>query len=74
MDAGDNYRVTAMHLAAIGNQLKVAQMLLKARANVRPFDVDGDQPLHWAATKGHVEVGPGRGCPGDGSGPGGQGG
>jgi ankyrin repeat protein len=92
LDAGDNFRVTAMHLAAIGeyswadaphkslmicgteaticvvqevkcidsfvaeNHLEIIELLLAARASVKPVDVEGDLPIHWAATKGHSEA------------------
>jgi len=55
LDAGDMFRVTAMHLAAIDNHPDVLRLLINARANVKPQDTEGDQPMHWAATKGHVE-------------------
>lgn len=56
LDAGDMFRVTAMHLAAIENHPDIIEALLKARANVNPVDEEGDLPIHWAATKGHSEV------------------
>ena len=108
VDAGDTYRVTPLHLAAIGklrkldcccfnslqwtgrfledlspcnlvhnrsqliskdlndltlcfqnlieNHINVCRALLEARALVDPADVEGDLPIHWAATKGHTEV------------------
>lgn len=59
IDAGDNFRVTAMHLAAIEDFPEIVDALLKARADPKPSDVEGDQPIHWAATKGHAEVGAG---------------
>lgn len=56
LDAGDNFRVTPMHLAAIENHVDIVEALLEARVSVRSFDVEGDQALHWAATKGHDAV------------------
>ncbi|MEW5313931.1 MAG: hypothetical protein WDW38_005462 [Sanguina aurantia] len=56
VDAGDNFRVAAIHLAAIENHQAVVELLLNARGDVCPADNEGDQPLHWAATKGHTEV------------------
>lgn len=45
-----------MHCAAIENHADIVDMLIKARANPKLQDMEGDQPMHWAATKGHVEV------------------
>jgi ankyrin repeat protein len=56
LDAGDTFRVTPMHLASICNHCGIVSALLRSRANVSPSDVEGDMPIHWAATKGHAEV------------------
>lgn len=40
-----------MHLAAIENRVDVLKLLIAARANPKGIDTEGDQPLHWAATK-----------------------
>ena len=57
LDAGDNFRVTGMHLASIEDHCEIVEELLRNRANVKPFDTEGDLPIHWAATKGHSQVG-----------------
>lgn len=56
LDAGDSHKVTALHLAAIRNQTECAQYLMKNGAARNLVDADGDTPLHWAATKGNMEV------------------
>ncbi len=45
-----------MHLAGIENHIDVVEILLKSRADPKPSDVEGDMPIHWAATKGHKDV------------------
>lgn len=57
VDAGDFFKVTALHLAAIENHPDIVEVLLKSRADPKPADVEGDLPIHWAATKGHTAVG-----------------
>ena len=56
LDAGDNFRVTALHLASIENHPEIVDALLKARVDPKPCDVEGDMPIHWAATKGNAQV------------------
>jgi ankyrin repeat protein len=56
LDAGDGHMVTALHLSAISNKLSTTVLLLDAGANLTRQDNEGDQPLHWAATRGHIKV------------------
>lgn len=53
----DKTGITPLHLAADRNHLAVARLLLTARCNPSVSSSAGDQPIHWAATKGHMEVG-----------------
>ena len=46
---------TALHIAAIWNNVKVATVLIDAGAEVSPANQYGATPLHFAAQKGHVE-------------------
>lgn len=39
----------------VGNE-KIAEMLIKAGANVNKTDVVGETPLHWAASAGFKQV------------------
>lgn len=57
LDAADSHQVRPLHLAAINNHTAVVKALVDKGANVTKQDTDGDLPTHWAATKGHVEVG-----------------
>ena len=56
LDAGDGFMVTPLHLASISNHISTVRLLLDAGANLTRQDSQGDQPLHWAATRGHTEV------------------
>jgi ankyrin repeat protein len=58
LDAGDTFRVTALHLAAIEDHHEVCRLLLEAQASPCLADNEGDLPIHWAATKGHSDVRP----------------
>lgn len=48
--------VSPLHLCCIENHISVAKALLKAGADCKPADKEGDLPLHWAATRGHSQV------------------
>lgn len=56
LDSGDAHMVRPLHLAAITNHIDIVQQLIDRGANPTKQDEEGDVPLHWAATKGHVEV------------------
>lgn len=56
IDAGDFFRVTPLHLACIENHYEISRVLLKSRATVGVSDLEGDLPIHWAATKGNSDV------------------
>lgn len=58
LDQGDGHMVRPLHLAAVTNHLNIAKLLMDKGANPTKQDNDGDVPLHWAATKGHMEVNP----------------
>ena len=46
---------TALHIAAIWNNVKVATKLIEAGGQLSPPNQYGATPLHFAAQKGHVE-------------------
>ena len=46
---------TALHIAAIWNNVKVATALIDAGASLSPPNQYGATPLHFAAQKGHIE-------------------
>lgn len=56
VNSTDNDRVTALHLAAVRNELAIAQLLIENGAK-STADKNGETPLHWAAARGHSEVG-----------------
>lgn len=56
INALDWSRVSPLHLCCIENHISVAKALLKAGADCKPADKEGDLPLHWAATRGHSQV------------------
>jgi ankyrin repeat protein len=57
LDAADGHSVRPLHLAAINNHCRVVKALVDKGANVTKQDIEGDLPTHWAATKGHIQVG-----------------
>ena len=56
----DESKLTPLHLASLGGQLEVVELLLSldedARAYVNAKDVDGLTPLHMAAYNGYLQV------------------
>ena len=52
----DNNRRTALHLAALGGQPGVVELLLDAGASVAAVDIRRRTPLHLAAIAGEVEA------------------
>jgi ankyrin repeat protein len=58
VDAVDNYGLTPLHRAAVGEKdcPELCEILLKHKAKIDAVDKDGYQPLHWACQKGHSET------------------
>ena len=48
--------MTPLHIAAIHNQLRICQKLIKHNANIRCCDQNLATPLHYACTEGNVEL------------------
>ncbi len=55
-DHGDDGQVSPLHLACISNHIDIVKLLILYGANITRQDVNGDQSLHWAATKGNIKV------------------
>ncbi|KAL3673475.1 hypothetical protein V7S43_001185 [Phytophthora oleae] len=52
VDAVDNKKMTALHVAVGKGNLEIAQLLIETgRANVNAVDSKGNTPLHWACIK-----------------------
>lgn len=51
--AADNDGLTPLHIAASGNRLEIASLLIAQQTNINARDNLGMTPLHWAAYKGH---------------------
>lgn len=43
-------------MAAYGNHLKIARLLLDHGANIHNVDVDGDTPYQLATNRGHADM------------------
>lgn len=56
MQAQDKQGISALHVAAIHNQVKIALMLIDAGANLRCIDNEQSTPLHHACSEGNVEL------------------
>ncbi len=52
----DSNKRTLLHVAAFGNQCKIAELLILKGANVNADDSTGSTPLHWATKKGNSDV------------------
>ncbi|XP_041352044.1 transient receptor potential cation channel subfamily A member 1 homolog [Gigantopelta aegis] len=53
IEAKDKQGITVLHMAAIHNQVEVAQMLIDAGANLRCLDNEDSTPLHHACSEGN---------------------
>ena len=56
MQAQDKQGISALHMAAIHNQVEIALMLIDAGANLRCIDNEQSTPLHHACSEGNVEL------------------
>lgn len=55
-DEKDALGVTPLIKAAMFNRMAVAELLIKARADVNMPNAQGYTPLHWAALKGYLDL------------------
>jgi len=55
-DRVDAWGCTALHFAAVGGSVAIAEALLKCGAEIDAFDVGDETPLHFAAREGHASM------------------
>ncbi|XP_054718499.1 serine/threonine-protein phosphatase 6 regulatory ankyrin repeat subunit A-like [Uloborus diversus] len=56
VNAKDKYGITALHTSACHGNLKVVEMLLKARVNAKEKSAQGHTAVQWAAKNGHTNI------------------
>ncbi|KIK61254.1 hypothetical protein GYMLUDRAFT_43314 [Collybiopsis luxurians FD-317 M1] len=56
INAKDRWGWTALSMAAYGNHLKIARVLLDHGADLNNIDVDGDTPYQLATNRGHADI------------------
>jgi len=56
LTVADAWGMTALHAAAEGGSVVVAELFLEFGVHVDPLDARGETPLHLAAREGHDEV------------------
>ena len=56
VDCPDNSGVTPFHMACASGNLKLCQLFLEHKANIRALTLEEKSPLHFTATHGHTEI------------------
>lgn len=56
MNAQDKRGATAFHRSVKSGTMKVADLLVKAKADLNVLDNNGATPVHWSKNSGHVQA------------------